>query len=294
MALVGADDENDEGKAGKLSAAQRDDLAKFLLAVPYPPAQRRAYTNELSRRARKGFELFHISGDDDPTKIDHNVCGDCHRMPNWVSTNTPGTGMDAPTWRGAYDRWLILPQGRLNIIEFDFFRRVAEDGLDERRIWQFSWAGRRRFDPVWDMVLEGSTGLSGSYARQVTLNEVTAESELELDLLRALETSANEEAVALQIAGVFIDGDQSRSVLLQFDPHLEGGCYSIVENRQDTEQRKSFTREQLIGMGGSGRVCRDIHCPCGGDGRIRTSATCALDSGTYGTAARASGVSVFI
>ena len=50
------------------------------------------------------------------------VCGDCHRMPFWTSTKTPGTGMDAPTWRGAYDRWMILPQGRLNIIDFDFYR----------------------------------------------------------------------------------------------------------------------------------------------------------------------------
>ena len=43
-------------------------------------------------------------------------CGNC-LMPFLVSTNTPGTGMDAPTWRGAYDRWMILPQGRLNIID---------------------------------------------------------------------------------------------------------------------------------------------------------------------------------
>ena len=41
--------------------------------------------------------------------------------------------MEAPTWRGAYDRFLILPQGRLNIVEFDFYRRVAEAGNDERR-----------------------------------------------------------------------------------------------------------------------------------------------------------------
>ena len=184
MSMVGKEGMNDQGKAGLLSGRERDDLAKFLLAVPYPPAQRRSYTNELSDRARKGFELFHISGDDDPTKHNHNVCGDCHRMPNWVSTNTPGTGMDAPTWRGAYDRWLILPQGRLNIIEFDFFRRVAERGLDERSIWQFSWAGRPRFDPVWNMVLEGSTGFSGAFARQVTLNRETASSDLTIDLPR--------------------------------------------------------------------------------------------------------------
>ena len=50
-------------------------------------------------------------------------------MPFLVSTNTPGTGMDAPTWRGAYDRFPILPQGRLNIIDFDFYRAIAERGI---------------------------------------------------------------------------------------------------------------------------------------------------------------------
>ena len=106
-------------------------MAKFLLSLPYPPAQRRSVTNELSQRARNGFSLFHIEGDNQPTGI--NVCGDCHRMPFLVSTNTPGSGMDAPTWRGANDRFLILPQGRLNIIEFDFYRRVAEAG--RRQAW---------------------------------------------------------------------------------------------------------------------------------------------------------------
>jgi hypothetical protein len=106
--------------------------------------------------------------------------------------------MDAPTWRGAYDRFLILPQGRLNIIDFDFYARVAERGQPERDIWQFSWAGRRRFDPVWEMVLEGSTGFSGSFARQVTLNQTTANEEQTRDLLNALELSASEGAVVLQ------------------------------------------------------------------------------------------------
>ena len=76
-------------------------MAKFLLSISYPPAQKRAYTNVLSDKAEEGFELFHIKGDNDPSRQRPNICGDCHRMPFWVSTNTPGTGMDAPTWRGA-------------------------------------------------------------------------------------------------------------------------------------------------------------------------------------------------
>ena len=111
MKLEEDDSTNDEGQAGLMNSKERDLLSKFLLGVTYPPAQRRAYDNELSARAEEGFELFHILGDNDPTKRKPNVCGDCHRMPYWVSTNTPGSGMDTPTWRGAYDRFLILPQG---------------------------------------------------------------------------------------------------------------------------------------------------------------------------------------
>lgn len=188
---------NDEQKIGRLSAAQRDDMATFLLTVPYPPAQRRPYTSEVTQRARDGFQLFHIDGDNDPSKPKPNVCGDCHRMPHLVSTNTPGTGMDAPTWRGAYDRFLILPQGRLNIVEFPFYRRVAESGQSEEEIWKFSWGGRERFNPVWSMVLEMSTGYSGAFARQVTLSKDSIDDKVTLDLLAALETAALDGAVVL-------------------------------------------------------------------------------------------------
>ncbi len=246
MLLDGDKTVNDEGKSGVLSAAERDDMATFLLSVPYPPAQRRAYTNVVSSEAKEGFKLFHIDGDLDPSKPRPNVCGDCHRMPFLVSTNTPGTGMDAPTWRGAYDRFLILPQGRLNIIDFDFYRRVAERGQPERSIWQFSWAGRRRFDPVWEMVLEGSTGVSGSFARQVTLNAASAEDEVTTNLLNALELSASEGAIVLEGEGVFL-GDSPNSMALQFDPKFQGGRY--VNKFGD---RKAFTREELVSLAAKG------------------------------------------
>jgi YVTN family beta-propeller protein len=63
MSLVGDPTVNDEGKAGRLSAAERDDMATFLLSVPYPPAQRRPYTTVVSRRAKDGFKLFHVDGE---------------------------------------------------------------------------------------------------------------------------------------------------------------------------------------------------------------------------------------
>lgn len=248
MSLAGDKTVNNEGKPGKLSAAERDAMAKFLLSVPYPPAQRRAYTNILSSDAAKGFKLFHVDGDLDPTKSKPNVCGDCHRMPFWVSTNTPGTGMDAPTWRGAYDRWLILPQGRLNMIDFPFYRLVAELGAPERRVWQFSWSGRRRFDPVWNMVLEGSTGFSGAFARQVTLNQKSAEASLTADLLDALERSARDGGTLLQGEGVFLDDGKATPVALQFDASFKDGTY--VKRYGD---RESFTRAALTSLASRGR-----------------------------------------
>ncbi len=246
MSKVGDTTVNDEGKAGALSAAERDDLATFLLAVPYPPAQRRPYTNVVSSEAKEGFKLFHIDGDLDGKAVP-NVCGNCHRMPFWVSTNTPGTGMDAPTWRGAYDRFLILPQGRLNIIDFDFYSRVAERGIPERSVWQFSWAGRRRFDPVWNMVLEGSTGFSGSFARQVTLGKDTVDDDLTGDLLDALELSAGEGAIVLECDGALTGESGAEPVALQFDARSGGGAYL----RKDGD-RRSFTRRELISLASAG------------------------------------------
>jgi len=238
---------NDERKPGRLLAVDRDAMARFLLAVPYPPAQRRSFDDVLSTEARNGFQLFHVDGDNDPSKPKPNVCGDCHRMPFWTSTKTPGTGMDAPTWRGAYDRWFTLPQGRLNLIDFDFYRRVAERGAPERNIWQFAWGGRKRFDPVWNMVLEGSTGFSGAFARQVTLDRRTASAAFTTALLDALEGAAAEGAVVLQGEGVRITEGQSTPMELEFKGNAKNGSY-LDRHRAG----KPFARSDLIALAAEG------------------------------------------
>ena len=253
---------NDEGKAGGFSAAERDDLALYLLSVPFPPAQRRAYDNVLSDRAKEGFDLFHIQGDLDPARTTPNVCGNCHRMPFLVSTNTPGTGMEAPTWRGAYDRFLILPQGRLNIVEFPFYRSVAERGNSEEEIWRFSWGGRQRFNPIWNMVVEGSTGFSGSFARQITLSQSTANEFLTRDLLDALEMAATEGGVVLEADGVIMKDGSSQSVTLQFDSEFNGGTYvtkpeaagSGRSGRRSSRSREraAFSRDELVALAATG------------------------------------------
>lgn len=255
MAMVGDKTTNDEGKAGTLSAKERDAMAKFLLNVPYPPAQRRAFDNRLSNKAIRGFRLFHVDGDLDPSKPKPNVCGDCHRMPHWVSTNTPGTGMDAPTWRGAYDRWLILPQGRLNIIAFDFFKTMIEQGAPERSVWQMSWAGRPRFDPVWDMVLEGSTGFPGSYARQVTLNQNTSRSPTERKLLDALLEAAKQQTVDLQGSGIRIENGTVTRCNFYTDLTDGSDPHSSIRFRIGTsENSEPVTADELIQLADEGKL----------------------------------------
>ena len=256
MAFEDETSRNDENKIGRLTSTQRDDMASFLLSIPYPPAQRRPYTDELTQRARDGFELFHILGDNDPSKRRPNVCGDCHRMPYWVSTNTPGTGMDAPTWRGAYDRFLILPQGRLNIMEFDFYARIANEGIPEKKMWQLSWGGRRRFNPIWDMVLEGSTGFSGALGRQVTLSNATANDEVTLDLLQALERSASEGAIVLEANGVLLEHEVSNSIELRW---IDGKYIS------KTDDAPVLSPQEIISLAADGKFSGTLTARHGSD-----------------------------
>ena len=236
MHWVGKTNTNDEGKLGMLTAAERDDMSVFLLSVPYPPAQRRPYDNVQSDRAKEGFRLFHIEGNGGGRA---GVCGDCHRLPHLVSTNHPTIGMDTPTWRGAYDRFLILPQGRINLVTLKPFAELAEQGIPERELWRRTWAQREAFDPVWDMVEEHSTGYSGAFARQATLNQASLAKPITLDIVNALEQSAREEAIILAVSGVMIDGNDARAVSMRFD----GQEYTCAIGSHTQEELVALTRE---------------------------------------------------
>ena len=203
---------NDEGKAGRLDGAARDALAQFILNIPYPPAQTRPFHNVLTSAARRGFFEFSYLNDSSGRTTGAQTCGACHKMPFLVSTNTPGTGMDAPTWRGAYDRWTILPQARINIVDLLDLAGVA-DTFPERDVWILAGATAN----VWQMVTQGSTGFAGSFARQTTLNRDSAGDALTVRILDALEESAQEGAVVLQAEGVYVVDGTARSVALQFD-----------------------------------------------------------------------------
>ena len=201
---------NDEGKAGLLDGRTRDALAQFILNIPYPPAQTRPFDNALTPTARDGFFEFSYINDTSGRTTGAQTCGACHRPPFLVSTNTPGTGMDAPTWRGANDRFIITPQARTNVI--DLMRLVnMDDTFPERDIWILGGAS----SDIWEMVLEGSTGFSGSFARQATLNERTA-TPARTALLDALERSAAEGGIVLQAEGVRFADDGATPLALEF------------------------------------------------------------------------------
>jgi YVTN family beta-propeller protein len=249
MMLVGSKEQNDERKAGRFSKAERDALSKFLLNVPYPPAQKRAYTNELSKRAEEGFELFHVTGNYEG-KPQPNVCGDCHRMPFYVSTNTPGeNGMDAPTWRGAIDRFLLTPQGRANVMDLPHFAGFANAGFPELPGWKGSWKGRKRFDPVESMIVEMTNGRSGAFARQLTINRDTVTDSANLDLLVALERASSEGAVVLQMEGAFLIDGRVVHMSFQYDASVPGGTYRRVKPK-----RYAFTRDKLLEMAKKGEL----------------------------------------
>ena len=202
-------------------------------------------------------------------------------MPFWVSTNTPGTGMDAPTWRGAYDRWLILPQGRWNVIDLRG-RGDRDNSFPERSMWGATLPARRNF---WNMVTEGSTGFSGAFARQVTLNAVTSGAALTGDLLDALEVSAVEGGIVLQGEGAFIDYGRAAPVALQFD----GGVYRQRNAGTDAAPR-SFSRPELVALAAAGRFVGTFIGRLGAQRGRRPPAARHLERGAYPPATRASGI----
>ena len=223
--------ENDEGKLGLLSGERRDAMAKFLLSVPFPPSQTRPITNQVTQQAKDGFFEFNFVKD----------CGNCHKMPFLVSTNTGGTGMDAPTWRGAYDRWMVTPQARLNII--DLMNLVGmDDSFPERDMWILAGATPQ----IWEMVVQGSTGFSGAFGRQVTLNEASANLAETATMLDYLERAAMEESIVLQAEGAQTSGGSSTPLELGY----VDGRYVV----RDSANPEAFSREELVTEAANGAM----------------------------------------
>ncbi len=252
--------ENDEGKAGLLDGAERDALARYLLSVPYPPAPNRPFDNELSPSAKTGIFEFNFLNDSGIT-TGAQACGACHKPPFLTSTNTPSSdnmdadvgsfnGMDAPTWRGAYDRWIVTPQARFNVI--DLIERIGMDlggSLPEQEIWFHAGA---RTQANWDMVLEFSTGFSGTYARQVTLSEDSADSEITNDILDVLITAAEDKTIVLRAEGLFVT-DAEEETVSGISLEFQDGEF-VDRADEDGEDVASYTREDLLELAETGQL----------------------------------------
>ena len=235
---------NDEGKPGRLSREERDAMAVFLLSVPHVPARERPVDDQITPLALQGFDDFFVNEDRD-------TCGTafCHAMPFWTGTNIGGlNGMDAPSFRGIPDRWLILPQGRTNIFELVDALSVPvtndvpwdyDEGFDELSMWALTFgtetnpANNRRVGafgplPSWQMFLEASMGTGGAFGRQVTLNEAARSDADVAMLLDALEKAAAEDTVLLEGEGVRLTSGGVEPVEVRYEDGSYGGA-----SRQD-------------------------------------------------------------
>lgn len=231
----GSEIENDEGKQGYLSKAERDAMATFLLNLSHMPARGRAYTDQLSEVALTGFERFHITGARDLKNLNTNVCGSCHTMP-YLATDQ--ASMNVPSFRGALDRFITQAQGRNSVIDLGGVKEVAERGFPEEEVWKrmLNMGEHGRLWSVIDMFKEASMGFSGTFGRQATLGRETAGDPVTLDLIRALEQSAGEKSVVLQVDGRFHKDGRNRDARL----HFADGVY------RSSDGADSWKRDDLI------------------------------------------------
>ena len=224
-----SEEENDEGKQGYLSKAERDAMAIFLLNLSHMPTPGRAYTDELSEAALTGFERFHVTGARDTKALNTNVCGSCHTFP-YLATDQ--NSMNVPSFRGALDRFITQAQARNSVIDLGGVKQVAEKGWPEVEVWRrmLNMGEHKRLWPVLDMFKESSMEFSGAFGRQATLSKDTANDPVTRDLLDALETSAREDSTVLKISGRLMGDD--------IELHYANGRYQRGEH--------SWTRDQFV------------------------------------------------
>ncbi len=185
----------------QLDAGERDDMARFLASVVYPPARSRRPDDVLSTSAVDGFSDFFV--DQGGQANQPNTCADsdagCHELPLTAGTNSATLqGFDIPTMRGMTDRFIqfsLAPTGTEEIFVQSnaglFIPTVINvpplepsiqwdpnEGYDE--VTTFG-AAFLIFDPTYgvrpldmfQMFEEASTGFAGATGRQVSLNVTT-------------------------------------------------------------------------------------------------------------------------
>ncbi len=201
---------------GAFDPATRDHLASFLQSIAHAPARSRPGNDQISATAADGFRDFFtdrggFGGDERATCADLG----CHAPPLMAGTNSAELeGFDVPSLRGLGDRFV---QFSLGITAAEEFLQATVSWsptfqpLDERTT--FFAAFSTLFVPVYgvganaifQMLEEAGTGVSGAFARQVTLDVATASGcpacEAET-ILADLETSDIRGLVNLRGAGL--------------------------------------------------------------------------------------------
>jgi YVTN family beta-propeller protein len=131
------------GLPGAHGDEERDQMAAFLAAVPYPPMPKRRPDDRLSDTARLGAQDFFTNEDGQgindgvgqvvnfaPTTCADNPIG-CHSLPLTVSTNSSVVGgFDAPSVRGMVDRHVLFSNGVVSSQEALAFAQACADGVE--------------------------------------------------------------------------------------------------------------------------------------------------------------------
>jgi len=269
-------DLNEAGLAGAFDEADRDALAEFLKTVPYPPARSRKLDDTLSDLAWDGFRAFLIGNPWNPQEGDDFGAGcsrasgsavpACHSAPFWAGTNTPRQGMDAPTFRGLTDRHLLLPNGRAGMWELISTTTLNEvpwdpnNGPDELYSGGMtcgtselpisnrnSLRGMGPFE-LFQLFEETSTGFSGAFGRQITIDATSATDAQAANtnaFLDYLEGADSDGVVDLRGNGTGSDGAE---VVLLFDD----GIYNVLDEDGDVET--GLTRGELLQLALAGEV----------------------------------------
>ena len=205
-------------------------------------------------------------------------------MPFWVSTNTPGSGMDAPTWRGAYDRFSHPAPGTAQRDRFGFLPQGSRAGYSRTGHVALYLEEQTRVRPrVGNGPWRGARDTQGLFARQVTLDKGTSNDGLTNDLLKALEQSAQEGGVILQGECVF---PLRKRCSQPSHSSVRWNSLCIDQRREQTLQSRAAYRSRC-----RWRIHRHLHCPSRGQCGLQAPATGFVDDGTHARPARQTGVS---
>jgi YVTN family beta-propeller protein len=195
------------GLPGALGAQERDDMARFLGAVFYPPSPARRTSDALTSTALQGVRDFFTN--DDGGGLVGLTCADnaagCHSLPLGVITNSATVGgFDAPSVRGMWDRYMVFSNAIFSSEEGLAFTQSQSGetiwnpavGMTERG--SFLGTFPSGFQPaynvpgtrIWEFITQMSVGLPGLTGRQLSLAAATSGLPATVSAMNEIEAAA--------------------------------------------------------------------------------------------------------